>query len=74
MKVKVLYDFNDLTENVKRTTGEEFECSKERAEFLISRKAVEEVVEEVKEEKEVVEKQVEVLKEARKRKSKKEEE
>ena len=50
MKVKVLYDFNDLKENKKRIIGEEFECDVERAQFLIEKGAVEEVKEEIKEE------------------------
>ena len=48
MKVKAIINFNDLDENKKRTIGDEFEVSKERADFLLGHKAVE-IVEEIKE-------------------------
>jgi len=50
VKVKVLYNFNDLECNVKRKVGETFICKKERAEYLESKKAVEilEIIEELK--------------------------
>lgn len=73
VKVKALINFNDLDEDAKRVAGDEFECSKIRAEYLVEHKAVE-ILEEIKPKKEVVEEQVEVLKETKKRKSKKEEE
>ena len=76
MKVKVLYNFNDLEAKTNRVVGDVFECTEERAKFLIEKKAVEEVVE-VKEEnvkpldEEVVEKLGEDLEEATEVKPKK---
>lgn len=41
MKVKAIIRFNDLESNVERNVGDEFTCSKERAEFLKEHNAVE---------------------------------
>ena len=41
IKVRALISFNDLEENKHRNIGEEFECSKQRAEFLLEHKAIE---------------------------------
>ena len=49
MKVKVLMKFTDMEENCERKVGEEFECEKDRAEYLAENKAVE-ILEQVKEE------------------------
>lgn len=52
-KVRALKDFNDVEENkVHRSIGDIFECTKERFEYLNSKKAVEliEIIEEKKEE------------------------
>ncbi len=72
MKVKVLYNFNDLKEDVKRTVGEEFECDIERAQFLIEKGAVEgaEKLEEINEE-EIVKKVFEENKPKKKKNKKK---
>lgn len=44
MKVRVIHDFKDKEESLRlRKVGEEFETRKERAEYLISMKAVEAV-------------------------------
>lgn len=44
MKVRVIHDFKDKEESLRlRKVGEEFEARKERAEYLISMKAVEAV-------------------------------
>ena len=48
VKVKALINFKDLEKNVSRLVGDIFECSEERADFLLSKKAVE-IVEEAKE-------------------------
>lgn len=47
--VKALIKFDDVEENEKRKTGDEWICGKERMEFLLEHKAVE-IVEEIKEE------------------------
>lgn len=47
-KVKALINFNDLEANKKRVIGEEFECSKLRADYLLEHKAIE-IIEEIKE-------------------------
>ena len=47
-KVKALINFNDLEAKKKRIKGDEFECSKQRADYLLEHKAVE-IVEEIKE-------------------------
>lgn len=49
MKVKAIIEFNDLQDKVKRIPGEIFECTKERANFLLEKKAIE-IIEEIKEE------------------------
>lgn len=55
-KVKAIINFNDLEEGQHRIAGKsEWECSKERADYLLEHKAVE-IVKEVKEEKDVFEK------------------
>ena len=46
-KVKAIINFTDLEENVKRQIGDEFECSKQRMEYLVDHKAIE-VIEEIK--------------------------
>ena len=46
-KVKAIINFNDMEEDVQRKIGDEFECSKERYDFLLEHNAVEKV-EEVK--------------------------
>lgn len=49
-KVKAIVSFNDLEENVKRKANESvWECSKERADFLLNHNVIE-ILEEVKEE------------------------
>ena len=48
-KVKALISFNDLEENKRRTVGEEFECSKKRADYLLENNAIE-IIEEKEEE------------------------
>lgn len=50
VKVKAIINFNDLEEGKRRRFGEEFECSKERCDYLLEHKAIE-IVEEIKEEK-----------------------
>ena len=51
VKVKAIINFNDLEDGVYRVAGKsEWECSKERADYLLEHKAIE-VVEEIKEEK-----------------------
>ena len=40
-KVKALINFTDLEENTKRKTNDEWECSEERANFLVEHDAVE---------------------------------
>ena len=50
LKVKSIIKFDDLEENVKREIGDVFECSKERADYLLKNNAIE-IVEDVKEEK-----------------------
>lgn len=54
MKIKVLKDFKDLKEEVKRVAGDEFSASKERYEEINTKLPgyIEEIVEEVVEEKE----------------------
>lgn len=51
-KVKVLKNFKDKVEQVERTKNDEFECTKERYEYLKENKAVEliNVIEEEKKE------------------------
>lgn len=47
MKVRAIVNFNDLEEKVKRVAGKsEWECSEERAKFLIEHNAVEVIKEE----------------------------
>ncbi len=46
-KVKALINFNDLEENTHRNSGDVFECSKTRCDYLLEHKAIE-IVEEVK--------------------------
>ena len=46
-KVRTIINFNDLEENKSRKIGDVFECSKQRADYLLEHKAIE-VVEEVK--------------------------
>lgn len=41
MIVKAIINFNDLESNKHRAIGDTFECSKERAEYLLSKEAVE---------------------------------
>ena len=41
VKVKVLFKFKDLDENVERKIGDEFECTEERAKYLRDKEAVE---------------------------------
>ena len=49
-KVKALINFNDLEENTHRNSGDVFECSKTRCDYLLEHKAIE-IVEEIKEDK-----------------------
>ena len=53
-KVKALINFNDMEENKKRNIGDEFECSKQRADYLLEHKAIEIVEEKKQVEPEVV--------------------
>ncbi len=49
VKVKAIKNFNDLEENERRIAGKsEWECSKERADFLLEHKVIE-VIEKIKE-------------------------
>ncbi len=66
-KVKALINFNDIEANKKRIAGEEFECSKIRAEYLEEHQAVE--ILEIIKEKEIIE---EAIEEKPKKKKKKE--
>lgn len=52
MKVRAIISFNDLEENKHRNIGDEFECSKERADYLLKHNAIE-IIEEPKIELEV---------------------
>ena len=45
-KVKALINFNDLEENTHRNIGDVFECSKQRADYLLEHKAIEVIDEE----------------------------
>ena len=47
VKVKAIINFNDLQENKSRKIGDFFECSIERASFLVEHNAVEPFVEEI---------------------------
>lgn len=49
LKAKAIIKFDDLEENVKREIGDIFECSKERADYLLENNAIE-IIEEAKEE------------------------
>lgn len=40
MKVKAIINFNDLQDKTKRKAGDIFECTKERAIFLLEHEAV----------------------------------
>jgi len=51
MKVRAIINFNDLEKNEHRVVGDEFECSKERANYLLEHKAIEIIEELVTEEK-----------------------
>ena len=52
-KVKALRNFKDKVEQIERTKNDEFDCTKERYEFLKENKAVE-LIGIVEEEKEVI--------------------
>lgn len=57
MKVRAIINFNDLKENIRREAGKsEWECSEERAKFLLDHKAVE-IIEDapIVEKKEIIE-------------------
>lgn len=75
-KVKATRVFKDAVENVERKSGDVFECTKERYEFLKNHNAVEliaiqrtvdELIEEVVEEKE---KEIKPIKKTNKKKNK----
>lgn len=61
-KVKAIINFNDMEAETKREIGNEFECSKQRMEYLLEHKAIE-VLEEIKEEL-PIEKTKEIVEEA----------
>ena len=69
MKVRAIISFNDLEENKHRNIGDEFECSKERADYLLKHNAIE-IVEEQKEEKVEEEVKIEEPKKSKKKKNK----
>ncbi len=47
MKVKAIIDFNDLQEGIHRVAGKsEWECSKERADYLLKHNAIKIIEEE----------------------------
>lgn len=50
VRVKALIDFSDMEEGVNRDRGDEFICTKERADYLVENKAIEiiEIIEEPK--------------------------
>jgi hypothetical protein len=70
MKVRAIISFNDLEENKHRNIGDEFECSKERADYLLKHNAIE-IIEEPKEEKVEEEVKIEEPKKSKKKKSSK---
>lgn len=62
-KVRATRNFTDALENTKRVAGEEFECTKERYEFLSSKNNAVELIEIIEEEKPIIEEEVETTNE-----------
>ena len=73
VQVKSLINFNDVQDNKKRVIGDIFECSKERADYLLEHNAIE-IIAEIKEEsskEEPVEEQKEIVEEIKPKKANK---